>query len=139
MLELLSLDGRDQELRVPENKCGNSKIEGNEVCGDGNTISNDGQSSTWTIESGWTWSGTPRIWTKTSSLYWGDGMISQGEKCDDVNKLDGDGLSSKWAIESGYVEEGRPSSWVFVSELDGAAAIIGKLLNTQIWSISLSQ
>ena len=128
MLELLSLDGRDQELRVSENKCGNSKIEGNEVCDDGNTISNDGWSSTWTIESGWTWSGTPSIWTKTINFYWGDGMISQGEKCDDVNKLDGDGLSSKWAIDPGYVWEGLPSSWVLVSELGGAAATIGKTM-----------
>ena len=122
----MSQDGLDQELQVSENKCGDSKIEGNEVCDDGNTISNDGWSSSWTIESGWTWSGTPSKWTKTSTLYWGDGIISQGEKCDDGNKLDGDGWSSKWAIESGYVWEGWPSSWVLVSELGGAAAIIGK-------------
>ena len=126
ILELLKPDGLDQELRVSENKCGNSKIEGNEACDDGNTISNDGWSSSWTIESGWTWSGTPSKWTKTSTLYWGDGIISQGEKCDDGNKLDGDGWSSKWAIESGYIWEGWPSRWVLVSELGGAAAIIGK-------------
>ena len=126
VLELLRLDGRDQKLRVSENKCGNSKIEGNEACDDGNTFSNDGWSSSWAIENEWTWSGTPSKWTKSSTLYWGDGIISQGEKCDDGNKLDGDGWSCKWVIEPGYVWEGWPSSWVLVSELGGTAATIGK-------------
>ena len=125
-LELLRLDGLDQELQVSENKCGNSKIEWNEACDDGNTISNDGCSSSWAIESEWTWRGIQSKWTKTSTLYWGDGIISKGKKCDDGNKLDEDGWSSKWVIEPGYVWEGWPSSWVLASELGGTAATIGK-------------
>ena len=71
---------------------------------DGNTASGDGCSSTWTVESGYTWIGgtstTKDIWTEICgdgirfnkiSTYWDDGNI-----------VSGDGCNSTWTLESDY-------------------------------------
>ena len=96
-----------------------------EMCGDGvrfnlistywddkNTINGDGCSSTWTVESGFTWTGgsstTKDTWTEicgdgvkfnTISTYW-----------DDKNLVNKDGCSSSWTVETGFTWSGGSSS-----------------------------
>ena len=73
-------------------------------CDDGNTSSNDGCSSTWAIESGWSWSGG----TTTSADSWidicGDGKVVKPATnyWDDGNLVNGDGCNGSWAVETGW-------------------------------------
>ena len=48
-------------------KWGNGVVDQNEACDDGNNISVDGCSSTWKIESGWTWQKFLYSWWNKSS------------------------------------------------------------------------
>ena len=41
--------------------CGDGVVDGNEQCDDGNTVSNDGCSSTCAVQSGYTCAGTPSV------------------------------------------------------------------------------
>ena len=87
---------------------GDGKRTGVETWDDGNVNSGDGWSSTWTVETGFTWTGgsstTNDNWTEicgdgirlnTNSTYWDDG-----------NTKNGDGCSSTCNIESGYACKG---------------------------------
>ena len=79
---------------------------------DGNMINNDGWSSSWSIETGWTWSGgtftTPDLWTEI----WGDGkrfnLIST--YWDDGNLINNDGCDSSCQVEIGWTWSGGTSS-----------------------------
>ena len=102
--------------------CGNGIIDlsNSEVWDDGNTNSNDGCSSTWTVESGWTWTNStptsPSVWKKAcaASNYfgvdeWNDGNLSNGDGCD-----------STWKIERGWkCINGSPTKPDTCSELWG--------------------
>ena len=78
---------------------------------DGNVINNDGWSSSWSIETGWTWSGgtstTPDLWTEI----WGDGkrfnLIST--YWDDGNLTSNDGWDSSCQVETGWTWSGGTS------------------------------
>ncbi len=65
--------------------CGDSNLDHNEECDDGNIVDGDGCSSTCT--------------TEVPEPYCGDGNLDQGEECDDGNNEDGDGCSSTCTIE----------------------------------------
>ena len=71
---------------------------------DGNTIDNDGWSSSWYIEVGWKWSGGSSNSKDTWSEIWGDGkrFNSNTTYWDDGNIESGDGWSSTWSIENGW-------------------------------------
>ena len=79
---------------------------------DANTRDNDGCSSSWTIENGWTWSGgTPTardIWTEVC----GDGKRFNSilTYWDDGNAYNDDGCNNYWGIESGWKCSGGTSS-----------------------------
>ena len=81
-------------------------------CDDGNTVNNDGWSSTCSIESGWICSGGSSTTKDTCSEIWGDGkrFNSISTYCDDGNYLNGDGWSSSWAIETGWTCSGGTAS-----------------------------
>jgi fibro-slime domain-containing protein len=81
--------------------CGNSAIEGNEDCDDGNTVSGDGCSATCRQESDWICvvPGEPC----KSTVVCGDGRISGNEACDDHNTEAGDGCAADCsAVEPGW-------------------------------------
>jgi cysteine-rich repeat protein len=73
-------------------------------CDDGNSISGDGCSSSWAIESGWTWSGGSNLIPDVCQDICGDGSFhgSVVGKWDDGNLVSGDGCDSSCNIESGW-------------------------------------
>jgi fibro-slime domain-containing protein len=81
--------------------CGNSKVEGDEECDDGNAAAGDGCSADCREETDWicTTPGQPC----QSTVVCGDGRISGKEACDDRNTTDGDGCSADCsAVEKGW-------------------------------------
>lgn len=77
--------------------CGNSVIDANETCDDGNANVNDGCSSVCVVEQGWT---CPTL--GQACVGCGDGIIQVGEFCDDHNRADGDGCSMLCQREPGW-------------------------------------
>jgi len=81
--------------------CGNSQVEGNEECDDGNTTPGDGCSADCREESDWICI-TPGQPCK-STVVCGDGRISGNEGCDDRNTEGGDGCAADCsAVEPGW-------------------------------------
>ena len=71
--------------------CGDGVKKGTEAWDDGNTSNLDGCSSSWTIESGWIWTGSiSSVWTGI----WGDNKRVASESCDDGTQNDGKGWLS---------------------------------------------
>jgi cysteine-rich repeat protein len=75
-------------------------------CDDGNTISNDGWSSTCSIEMGYVWNGGTSSTADTWSSIWGDGRRVGSEGWDDGTVSDGDGWNSSCQVESGWIWSG---------------------------------
>ena len=75
---------------------------------DRNTLDGDGYSSTWSIETGFTWSGgssaAPDVWGET----WGDGKrySSLATFLDDENTSNGDGCNATCSVETGWTWSG---------------------------------
>ena len=86
--------------------CGNSQVEGDETCDDGNTESGDGCSADClNVEDGYTCPKEGGACTKQdipAAAECGNGKLEDGEACDDGNKSAGDGCSSDCRIEDGY-------------------------------------
>lgn len=81
-----------------------------EECDDGNTVSGDGCSSTWTIESGFTWIGFPKtVWSACPNQ-----AVDGSEQWDDGNRNNGDGWSSQWLIETGWYWNGASPSICYI-------------------------
>lgn len=74
------------------NSCGDGMLDTNEECDDGNTINDDGCSSTCKKET----SSTPPVITPVC----GNRIVETGEGCDDGNTLNGDGCSSYCQVET---------------------------------------
>ena len=95
-------------IQIVESVWGDGIITGAEVWDDGNTISKDGCSSTWSIETGWNCNGR----SSTSKDIWneicGDGIRFNSNQTywDDGNLNKGDGWNSTWAIETGWTWNG---------------------------------
>ena len=89
--------------------CGNSQIEGDETCDDGNTESGDGCSADClNVEDGYTCPKEGGACTKQdipAAAECGNGKLEDDEACDDGNKSAGDGCSSDCRIEDGYICE----------------------------------
>ena len=64
--------------------CGNDVREGTEACDDGNTVTGDGCSPTWTIESGYICTSNNYYGQAGCSLsiYCNDGYLDEGEECE---------------------------------------------------------
>ena len=79
---------------------------------DGNTHNDDGWSSTWAIETGWTCKGGSLTSKDTWTEICGDGkrFNSNSTYWDDGNTASEDGCSSTWSIESGWICSGGSSS-----------------------------
>ena len=75
---------------------------GQEACDDGDSESDDGCSSTCSIECGYDCTGGTATSTDECSSVCGDGIKSASEECDDNNSNDNDGCSSACIIEAGY-------------------------------------
>ena len=73
---------------------------GTEECDDGDTVSDDGCSSTCTVECGYTCStAEPNVCSTTC----GDAILAGNEACDDGNSVSGDGCSGDClAVQVGY-------------------------------------
>ena len=81
-------------------------------CDDGNTANNDGWSSTWNVETGWTWTGGSSTTKDTCSEICGDSkrFNTLSTKCDDGNTANNDGCSSTWNVETGWTWTGGSST-----------------------------
>ncbi len=94
--------------------CGNGSVETGEQCDDGNTVSDDGCSSS--------------CQTETGGSTCGDGTVGTGEQCDDGNTVSGDGCSATCQNE----EPTPPAD----EDLDGVGddidACRGTLRDTQV-------
>lgn len=82
--------------------CGDSMIEGAEVCDDGNADASDGCSDLCQVESGYTCT-EDGDGLSTCVLTCGDGVVDGADVCDDNNRTDGDGCDSGCGIEDGYL------------------------------------
>ena len=104
-----------------------SKDTWKEICGDGirfnsdssywddsNTSSGDGCTSSWSVESGWTWKGDSNNSADICNEIWGDGIRfnTNSSYWDDGNTNDDDGWSSSWNIESNWKWSGGNSTHV---------------------------
>ncbi|MFZ5889497.1 MAG: DUF4215 domain-containing protein [Myxococcota bacterium] len=80
--------------------CGNSLIDANEGCDDGNARTGDGCDGSCKVENGYSCPkpGEPC----TSTLICGDGLPGPDEACDDGNAVSGDGCSDLCVVESGF-------------------------------------
>jgi len=85
--------------------CGDGLPNAPETCDDGNTVSDDGCSSTCEAESGYDCDGAPSVCETTC----GDGVAAGAEDCDDGNTANGDGCTDACLVESGYGCTGTPS------------------------------
>ncbi|HYQ44753.1 MAG TPA: DUF4215 domain-containing protein [Polyangiaceae bacterium] len=83
-----------------ESVCGDSVVDADEGCDDGNAMSGDGCDGTCKVEHGYSCS-TPGE-KCTTTLVCGDGEAGPDEACDDGNAKSGDGCSETCAVESGY-------------------------------------
>ncbi len=80
--------------------CGNSIIDPDESCDDGNSTPGDGCSGICRLEAGYVCDppGTPC----TTNYVCGDGLPGTGEACDDGNTVAGDGCTESCQVETGY-------------------------------------
>ena len=92
--------------------CADGFKSGSEQWDDANTQSGDGWSSSWMIETGWTWSGGTAKSKDICMEIWGDGIRfnTNSTYWDDGNIADGDGWSSSWVIESNWQWSGGDSA-----------------------------
>ena len=99
-------------INVIANVCGDGKRTGSEIWDDNNSSSGDGWNATWTIETGWTWSGGTASTRDTWTEIWGDGKRFNllSTYWDDANIVGGDGWSSTWSVENGYTWSGGTST-----------------------------
>jgi cysteine-rich repeat protein len=85
------------------------------MCDDGNTISGDGCSSTWTVEPGYQWTTSSLTIPHACTEICGDGRRIGGG-WDDGNNINGDGCSSMCTIELGFTCSGgsatKKDTWV---------------------------
>lgn len=98
-----------------------------EACDDGNTINNDGCSSTCALVEtpGWTCSGGSFTTITTCSPICGDGLILGSETCDDNDgtPANSDGCDTSCQVESGWTCTGTSNS--VCSEICGDGIIVG--------------
>ena len=92
--------------------CGNSLLEDDEYCDDGNSVAGDGCSSECRIEDGWSCE-TPGAACEKDIIVediCGDGIVTEEEECDDGNADGNDGCSPVCAIETGWqcISPGQP-------------------------------
>ena len=136
-------------------ECGDGLKHPSEAWDDNNTNDSDGCTSTWIIESGYTWTGgttsSPDTWSECSNgeslnttssaweVIWGDGLKHSSEEWDDGNLIDGDGWDSSWTIETMHVWSGGTvlnkdscEEWV-----DGKSPNFGKSSWEVIWGDGL--
>ena len=98
---------------------------------DGNIKDGDGWSSSWAIETGWSWSSSTTTSTNKWSEICGDGkrFNTNTTYWDDGNTIDGDGCSNNWIIETGWSWSGGTlTSSDICTEICGD----GKRFNTNI-------
>ena len=99
-------------INVIANVCGDGYRTSSEVWDDGNSSSGDGWSSSWTLESGYSWTGGTTTTSDVCSEVCGDGkrFTFSASYWDDGNTSDGDGCSSTWSIETGFTWSGGSST-----------------------------
>ena len=83
---------------------------------DNNTADGDGCSSTWSLETGWIWSGGSKTDKDICEEIWGDGIRfnSQTSYWDDGNLINGDGWSKNCTTEACFSWTGGSSNSIDV-------------------------
>ena len=109
------------------NECGDGTVAGGEECDDGNTVNNDGCSSTCLIEE------------VEPVQVCGNGILEEGEQCDDGNTVNGDKCSHVCLIEPGdtnRVQDGlvllydfHEASGTTVHDVSGVTPIVDLEIN----------
>ena len=102
------VDSSPYSIKVLRSVCGNGARTGGEEWDDGNIVSGDGWGSSWTVETGWKWTGGNSSTKDSCVEVWGDGkrFNTNSTYWDDGNTDNGDGWSSKWEIESDWTWTG---------------------------------
>ena len=93
--------------------CGDGKLEGSEVCDDGNTVADDGCAADCTgVDPGYTCTGGSPTSQDTCGTTCGDGKRAGAEVCDDSNAAAGDGCAADCTgVDPGYTcTGGSPTS-----------------------------
>ena len=103
-------------------------------CDDSNTVNGDGWSSSWSIETGWKWSGGSTTTADSWVEIWGDGIRfnTNSTYCDDGNKENGDGWDSLWVTEKNYECSGGNSK-----EKDDWKEVISKGIQSFIFKLNI--
>lgn len=83
-------------------QCGDSYIDVDEDCDDGNIYAGDGCSSECKIEPGYVCQTAGVACEGALTPVCGDGIVTDTEECDDGNSYSGDGCSANCQIEAGY-------------------------------------
>ena len=88
--------------------CGDTFVDADEGCDDGDTDDGDGCDADCEVEAGWNCSGEPSVCTEGLPTC-GDGAIAAGEECDDEDTESGDGCDDDCQVEAGWECAGSPS------------------------------
>ena len=104
------------------NNCGNSVVNNDEECDDGNTSATDGCSNICRIYAGWTCTGSPSVCTPIPGAC-GNGIVDSGEECDDSNQNTRDGCS-ECTVEAGFTCTGAPSVCVNTSTVNCGDGVV---------------
>ena len=91
-------------INVIPNVCGDGHRTGSEVWDDANTSNGDGWSSSWALESGYSWTGgsTTKADVCLEVCVGSKRFTSRTNYWDDGNTQNGDGCSSTWSVEIGW-------------------------------------
>lgn len=90
-------------LQVRSAACGDGELNVDELCDDGDVVSDDGCSATCQTEDGFVCTGEP---SRCDGGICGDGFFENGEECDDSNVVTGDGCSAACEVEDGFLCDG---------------------------------
>ncbi|MBX3233294.1 MAG: DUF4215 domain-containing protein [Labilithrix sp.] len=87
-------------IDAPVPACGNSILDGDDECDDGNPTPDDGCSASCKVEDGYVCNIPGQPCAKIGAC--GDGVLKEGEECDDKTTVGGDGCTADCKLEPGW-------------------------------------
>lgn len=91
--------GGDKDATAARPACGNSVIDPDETCDDGNGAAGDGCGADCKVEAGWN---CPNLGAACVAAGCGDGLVAGTEDCDDGNTDENDGCNDLCVLEADY-------------------------------------